>query len=502
MKWSDLKMESDVDYESESLLLETHQALNEYKQELQDKNQYFEYKNRSNNGEYFVFSYNAISWEMINDIKQKYVDQYWWDKEWIIVTDDKWHGILDQKIKKTEKIYLKINRISNPHPIKFYNVGFTRDTKYMCFIENYGRTPHNIRQMYQDQVDKVIPKEDFLLLDDNDNTYDESVKFKPNDVITIILKKSKSNEQNSMIRNENKRTKGVEQNLNLGAVKDTANKDSYKSEFIQKQITHNHETQENINKYVDMIKQQWIPLSHWNKAKAEISLTFDDWYWEIHIRNILNTLRWGWIKATFFILWECIKKSKNLRKQAINDWHQICCHTYSHAYLSEWETTELFKWHWISPQRRPGLIKAWDENVKRLLWINYYNDIKSENPWMPQVMNSATLLETEILMREEEVRQSLWEDYLTEMKLNHPFFRFPWGCWSKRMENIDVLKKHWYLAIWWNDEPIYNMLTKVSNWDIPLFHFDKTNATTLYQYINKLISSWKEPKLVSEILLP
>ena len=501
MKWSDLKMESDIDYESESLLLETHQVLNEYKQELQDKNQYFEYKNRSNDGEYFVFSYNAITWERINDIKQKYVDQYWWDKEWIIVTDDKWHEIFDQEVKKTTKIYLKISRVKNPHPIMFYNVSFAGDRKYVCFIENYGRAPHNIRQMYQDQVDKVIPKEDFLLFDENNNPYDESVKFKPNDIINVVFKKSDSHQSTSKVEKPIEE-KIIEEDFERKSEESSSDEDSHKDKHIQEQVVHNNEAQESVNKYIDMIEKQWIPLSHWNKAKAEISLTFDDWYWEIHIINILNTLRWGWIKATFFLLWECIKKSKNLRKQAINDWHQICCHTYSHAYLSEWETTELFKWHWISPQRRPGLIKAWDENVKRLLWIDYYNNIKSKNPWMPQVMDSATLLETEILMWEEEVKQSLWEDYLSEIKLNHPFFRFPWGCWSKRMENIDVLKKHWYLAIWWNDEPKYNTSKKVSNWDIPLFHFDKTNVTALYQYLHKLTSSWKEPKLVSEIILP
>jgi hypothetical protein len=46
-------MKSDID--SESLLMETNQSLKEFKQEIQDKNQYFEYKNRSKDGEYYVF---------------------------------------------------------------------------------------------------------------------------------------------------------------------------------------------------------------------------------------------------------------------------------------------------------------------------------------------------------------------------------------------------------------------------------------------------------------
>lgn len=502
-------MESDIDHENESLLSETHQTLNEYKQELQDKNQYFEYKNRSSDGEYFVFSYNAITWERINDIKQKYVDQYWWDKEWIIVVNDKWHEIFDYEIKKTTKIYLKINRVKNPHPIMFYDVSFAGDKKYVCFIENYGRTPHNIKQMYQDQVDKVIPEEDFLLLDENNEPYDESLKFKPRDVITIKFKKSESSNEISKIEQSIKQNHikehFEEQNERMTEEKAWKEIEDHHIETHphQQQGIHNTESQEKVvSKYKYMIEKQWTPLSHWNKNNPEISLTFDDWYGKTYIVNILNTLRWAWIKATFFLLWECVKNSSYLREQAIKDWHQICCHTYSHAYLSEWETTELFKWHWISPQRRLSLVKAWDENVKRLLWTDYYNNIKSENPWMPQVMDSATLLETEILMWEEEVKQSLWEDYLSEMKLNHPFFRFPGGCWSNRMENIDVLKKHWYLAIWWNGEPKYKIPEKIWNWDIPLFHFDKTNAPVLYQYLHKLTTSWKEPKLVSEIILP
>lgn len=256
------------------------------------------------------------------------------------------------------------------------------------------------------------------------------------------------------------------------------------------------------NPFKKMIENQKSPIMYWNRNKPEISLTFDDGYWPESIKTILETLRWSWIKATFFILWECIKSTPNLWKQAIEQWHQICCHTYSHAYLSEWPTTELFKWHSIPAEKRPKLIKAWDENVKRLLWMEYYNKIKSENPRMPQIMNSATLLETELLMREEEIRQCLWEKYLSEMKINHPFFRFPWGCGDKRSENINVLKKHWYLAIWWNGEPKYSIPSKVWNGDIPLFHFDKVNVSALTSYISKMKKDGKNPKLLSEIVVP
>ena len=492
MKWINLNQESGVNSSHELLSTELEQVLQEFSKdskELQDKIQYFEYKNKSKDGKYYVFSYNAITWEHIDDIKQKYMNQYKykWEKGEIIITDDKWHEILGKEFRKNTKIYLKIRRNEDRCPVRFFDFKLSKGEQiYKCFIDTDGWTPHSIRQIYQDQSNKIIPEGEFQLLDLYENPYDESVIFKPWDVITIKFEKWESNAK-------------AEENIEK-VVEQIHHEESFIEDKPEQKPTIK-ETEEKESIYKEMIETQWIPLSHWNKNKPEISLTFDDWYWESYIRSILDTLRWSWIKATFFVLWECVKKSKNLWKQAIEDWHQICCHTYSHAYLNEWETTELFKWHWISSERRPGLIQAWDKNVKRLLWIDYYNTIKANNPWIPEVMNSATLLETELLMWEEEVRQSLWEDYLTEMKLNHPFFRFPGGCGSKRMENINVLKKYWYLAIWRNSEPKFEIPGKIENWDIPLFHFDQKNISALNQYISKLTTSWKKPKLISEIIL-
>lgn len=493
MRWNNLNQKNNVDFNHESLSKEYEQALQEFSKdskELQDKIQYFEYNNRD--WDFYVFSYKAITWEHIDDIKQKYVDQYWGKKERITITDDKWNTISDKELRWTSKIYLKIKRNEDRHPIKFFNFKLSREEAiYKCFIETEGWTPEKIRQIYQDQSDKIIPEEEFQLLDLNDEPYDESIKFKPWDIITVKLGKLETKERSS-------REEPIEEKIEDNT---TANKvtEQTTQETTEEAIKEAPEAKVSIFK--EMIETQWIPLSRWDRSKPEISLTFDDWYWESYIRNILDTLRWSWIKATFFVLWECVKKSRSLWEQAVKDWHEICCHTYSHAYLSEWETTKLFEWHWIPAERRPWLVQAWDKNVKRLLWTDYYNKIKAKNPRIPEVMDSADLLETEILMREEEVRQNLWEAYLNEMKLNHPFFRFPWGCWSKRMENIEVLKKHWYLAIWWNDEPKFKIPEKVWNWDIPLFHFDQKNINALNPYISKIKASWKKTKLISELIL-
>jgi hypothetical protein len=87
---------------------------------------------------------------------------------------------LDKEFKKTTKIYLKIKRNKDRCPIKFFNFKLSKEEEiYKCFIDTEGWTPHSIRQIYQDQSDKVIPEEEFQLLDIYDNPCSESVKFKP-----------------------------------------------------------------------------------------------------------------------------------------------------------------------------------------------------------------------------------------------------------------------------------------------------------------------------------
>ena len=76
--------------ETELLLIESKDALNKLKNGIVGT---FEYKNRSRDWKYFVFSYKTTEWETVTDIKQKYVRQYWWRIEWILVTDDSWREI-------------------------------------------------------------------------------------------------------------------------------------------------------------------------------------------------------------------------------------------------------------------------------------------------------------------------------------------------------------------------------------------------------------------------
>ena len=519
MSWNNFEMESDIDYKSESLLSETAQALNEYKQELQDRNQYFEYKNRSKDWKYFVFSYNAITWESTDDIKKKYVNQYWWNMDGILITNDEWKELPIGEIKETQKVYLKVNRSDNPNPIKFYDVSFSEGWKYVCFIDRYGWTPHNIRQMYQDQIDKVIPEEEFILLDSDNKPYDESVKFKPWDVVSLQFKKPVSDYKT--YKAEESKEENVKEELEEiieEKVQEIPNNESViEDSHIQEPTLDNTETI-GVNRYAEMIKEQKGPIMYWNKKNPEISITFDDWYWVGNIKHILDTLRWSWIHATFFILWECLSQNPSLRKQAVNEWHQICCHTFSHIYLSSWEYTDLWdkeRWEkWWPWDLNKTDLRNWVNNVENLLWTKYLNNLRQKSgSWFPRRVKTDLLLKTEILMWEAQIKKTLWEEYLNNFKLNYPFFRFPGWCWWKAPQNLAVLKELWYLSIWWSDD-FYRwsgdsrrhiatsemMNLNVWNGDIPLFHFKESDYKYVDAYIKNMEKHNKKPRLVSEVL--
>jgi hypothetical protein len=259
-----------------------------------------------------------------------------------------------------------------------------------------------------------------------------------------------------------------------------------------------------------MIEKQKSPITIWNKNRPEISITFDDGYWIGCIKHILDTLRWSGIKATFFILWDCLRNTPELWKRAAKEWHQICCHTFSHIYLSDnSDVTNL-----TSGLNRSVNIKSRENNVKSLLWTSYYNKIKSESwEWFPARIKSHILLRTEILMWEAQIKKTLWESYLKNLKQNYPFFRFPWWCWASRPKNVAVLKSLWYLSIWWSEDfyrwtgnerrhltPSEMQNMNISNWSIPLFHFKQDDYKYIDAYIQNMKKRWKSSKVISRVI--
>lgn len=472
MSWNNFEQKNNSNSETDFLSTESTQALQEIAQdskELQGEIQYFEYKNKSKNWEYYVFSYNVITWEKAEDIKKKYTQQFWWKINWILITDEKWKELQEREFSQPRKIYLKINIKDNPKPMEFTSSNESFKTKYICHIKNKWRTPWNIRQIYQDEKDTVIEKDNFIISDEYGNIYDDSKKFEPWDIIKLEIKKTEPNNNNKAI--------------------DTA---------LWK-----------IN-YKEIIEKQNSPITMWNKNNPEISITFDDGYWTECIKHILYTLKASGIKATFFILWDCLKNTPDLWKTAVKEWHQICCHTFSHIYLSDnSDITDL-----TSGLNREINIHTRENNVKSLLWDNYYNKIKAESwDWFPNKIKSTILLRTEILMWEAQIKKTLWNDYLKTFKQNYPFFRFPWWCGAHRSSNIAVLKNLWYLSIWWSEDfykwngkdrrhmttsEMQNM--NISNWNIPLFHFKKDDYKYIDAYIENMKKRWKSSKVISKVI--
>jgi len=270
--------------------------------------------------------------------------------------------------------------------------------------------------------------------------------------------------------------------------------------------------------YKEMIERQKSPIMYWNRNNPEISITFDDGYGPANIKYILDTLRWSWIKATFFILWDCLRNTPELWKQAAEEWHQICCHTFSHIYLSGGEYTDLWdksKWikAWPWGLNKTDLYKRTND-VKNLLWEDYLNKIKSESwEWFPRIVKSDLLLRTEILMWEEQMKKSLGEEYLHKFKIDHPFFRFPWGCGATATKNVNVLKELWYLSIGWSEDffkwtgksrrhmPAESMKTmNIPNGAIPLFHFKSEDYKYIDAYIENMKNKNKTSHEVSKIV--
>lgn len=425
----------------------------------------FEYKNRSRDWKYFVFSYNTVSWEKTDDIKQKYIKQYWWNIESILITDAKWKVINDSEFKWWEKIYLKV-KMDNHMPIKFMD---SKENSWQiqksCVINVPWWTPASLRQIYQDEFDVVIEKDRFVITDKNWNIYEENHKFEVWETVILTIKE--------------------ESDL------DSKDKDQE-------------------NKYKEMIENQKAPITHWNRNNPEISITFDDGYWADNIKHILDTLKWSWIHATFFVLWDCLQKNPDLWIRAKKEGHQICCHTYTHIYLNNNGDITSFD----SELNKDIKVDSWVKNVKNLLWEEYYKKLQAKS-WenFPEDIQSSLLLETEILMREAQIKKTLWKDYLDNLKQNYPFFRFPWWCGAYRSENIAVLKKLWYLSIWWSDD-FYRWTSgnrkhmsvewvkniEIKNWDIPLFHFKQDDYKYIDAYIENLKKQKKSGKTVSDII--
>jgi len=207
---------------------------------------------------------------------------------------------------------------------------------------------------------------------------------------------------------------------------------------------------EKWNVYDSLIQKINAPIVSWNLLKPEMTITIDDWCGWKNTDRILDTLAKYNVKATFFIPWDRIRMHAQQRRRAIDEWHQVCCHSYDHHYF------------------------------------------KTSEP---------ELLEKQILDWEQAVVDSLWEDYLIRMKRDFPFFRFPWWHWDTKAEHLAVLRKLWYLPFWrsdctWKDDQ------KLYNWEIELFHVKPEDFWRISNCIQQAQSQWLTCKPLTETVNP
>ena len=202
-----------------------------------------------------------------------------------------------------------------------------------------------------------------------------------------------------------------------------------------------------IQRLIPQIKE---PIILWDLTQPNVAITIDDGYWVESIKYMLDLFEKYKVKATFFVIWECLKMHPELWRKAAQQWHEICNHTAHHdKYFKTWNESERFE--------------------KELLW------------W------------------EDAVKMVLWENYLIKMKKNFPFFRFPWMHWIRVKAYLDILKKHWYIPIWWWHTKNPENQT-VNNGDIFLWHFKNQDTTNVRKSLEMALQDGKQPRTVSDII--
>lgn len=205
--------------------------------------------------------------------------------------------------------------------------------------------------------------------------------------------------------------------------------------------------QQRIKKMVSQIKE---PIIIWDLNQPNVAITIDDGYGVKSIEYMLDLFEKNDVKATFFVIWDCLKLYPDIWKRAVQQWHEICNHTATHSkYFKTWDEPERF--------------------------------------------------ERELLWREKIAKEVLWKDYLIKMKKNYPFFRFPGMHWIREKAYLDILKKHWYIPIGWRytKNPENGV---VNNGDIFLWHFKDQDTTNVRKNLELILKNGKHAKKVSDII--
>lgn len=212
---------------------------------------------------------------------------------------------------------------------------------------------------------------------------------------------------------------------------------------VQTKLLH----QQRIENLISQIKE---PIILWDLTQPNVAITIDDGYGKESLEYMLDLFEKNNVKATFFVIWECLKLYPVLWQRAVEQWHEICNHTQTHSkYFKTWNESERFE--------------------RELIW------------W------------------ERVVKDVLWEEYFLKMKKNFPFFRFPWMYWIRVKAYLDILKKHGYIPIWWRHTKNPESWN-INNGDIFLWHFKNADTLNVRKNLEMVLSEWKHPKTVSDII--
>lgn len=123
----------------------------------------------------------------------------------------------------------------------------------------------------------------------------------------------------------------------------------------------------------DVEKKEIIvkPIYSGNPDRPEIALTFDDGFDYASISRSLEILRKKGVQTTFFVVGAQLDAYPDLWRQAVEDGHEICNHTYRHADLTALSSEEI-----------RAEIARWEETAIKVLGEEYVAKMHSEFPYI------------------------------------------------------------------------------------------------------------------------
>jgi len=213
------------------------------------------------------------------------------------------------------------------------------------------------------------------------------------------------------------------------------------------------------------------PIYWGNRNRPEVALTFDDGFSYQAIKKTLEVLAAHNVTGTFFVIGSQLRAHASLWQEAVAAGHEVCNHTYSHRYLASL-TSEQIK--------------------------------------------------MELAQWEEAAEEVLGEEYVTRMKQEFAYLRFPGGSGHNDEKVLRAVTEAGYWPIAWSAEtyaavlknhdlkndPVAPIAQEVSghivgssrNGTIILLHFNSWDTLYLDSTVRGIINKGLQPTTVSDVL--